>query len=525
MSRFEKARPSTLLKSHQPCVDCGSSDALAEYSDGHTYCFSCGKNKKNGIEISMEDTGFTYEYLPWRGITRETMAFYDVKTKIAPDGKPAFVGFPYGEDAYKIRSIEGKQFSASGKMAGGQPLFGMDRFGAGSAGAITITEGELDAMSAFQILGSKYPSVSVRGASSAGADCKRAYEYLNSFEKIYLCFDNDGPGSNATSAVARLFNPNKVFHVQLDRFKDANEYLTNDAGKEFTSSWWNAGNFLPKGVKADYNSIESILRSKNVDATGSYPFPSVQDKTYGPHPGEIVLVTAQEGVGKTEVLRAMEHHLLKTTDHNIAIIHLEEQEKRSVQGLVGYELSLPVHLPDTGVSIEDQILAFRKLTGKDNRLYLYSHFGSDDPDIILDLVRYLAAVCGCKHIFLDHITMVVTGHEGDDERKKLDYLSTRLATLTRELEFTLFLVSHVNDDGKTRGSRNISKVADLWLALDRNTEAGSNTTTLTIRKNRFTGKTGPTATLVFDPDTYKLSEDVLAKTTELSFSTEITPVL
>jgi len=26
---------------HQPCPDCGSSDALAVYTDGHTFCFSC----------------------------------------------------------------------------------------------------------------------------------------------------------------------------------------------------------------------------------------------------------------------------------------------------------------------------------------------------------------------------------------------------------------------------------------------------------------------------------------------------
>jgi len=31
---------STLL-AHGPCDNCGSSDANAEYSDGHHFCFSC----------------------------------------------------------------------------------------------------------------------------------------------------------------------------------------------------------------------------------------------------------------------------------------------------------------------------------------------------------------------------------------------------------------------------------------------------------------------------------------------------
>ena len=30
---------------HEPCPDCGSSDALALYTDGHQYCFSCQTRK------------------------------------------------------------------------------------------------------------------------------------------------------------------------------------------------------------------------------------------------------------------------------------------------------------------------------------------------------------------------------------------------------------------------------------------------------------------------------------------------
>ena len=118
--------------------------------------------------------------------------------------------------------------------------------------------------------------------------------------------------------------------------------------------------------------------------------------------------------------------------------------------------------------------------------------------------------CGCKRIFLDHITMVVSGLAGDDERRALDYISTRLAMMVEELDFTLFLISHVNDEGQTRGSRNIGKVADLRIDLHRDlmaeNEIARNTTKLVVTKNRYAGRTGPTSNLYFDPDTYVLSE-------------------
>jgi len=39
--------------------------------------------------------------------------------------------------------------------------------------------------------------------------------------------------------------------------------------------------------------------------------------------------------------------------------------------------------------------------------------------------------------------------------------------MVKELDFALIVVSHVNDDGLTRGSRNISKIADIRLDLYR----------------------------------------------------------
>jgi twinkle protein len=493
-----------MTKHHQPCNSCGSSDALSEYDD-HTYCFAC--NKYTPMKEDFIDNKSSYEYINHRGITKDTYAFYDTKCKIDPLGVPLQLGFPYGGGSYKIRTVEGKKIWSVGlSQPDTVPLFGMDKFSAGSAKSITITEGEYDALSVFQMLGSKYPAVSIRSASSGRRDCERARDYLNSFERIYLCLDDDQPGREATADIAKLFDPHKIFVVKLTRYKDANDYLVNDGGKDFVGAWWAAKQYMPEGVVADYGTVERILRSDGPASVSTYPFRTLQDATYGIRLGEVVLITAQEGVGKTEVLRSIEHHLLKTTDDNLAIIHLEEGEKRSVQGLVGLELNVPVHLPDAGVSVEDQVLAFQRLTKKDSRLHIYSHFGSNDPDNILDIIRYLATVCKCKYITLDHITMIVTGAQSDDERKTLDYLSTELARLTRELGFTLFLVSHVNDDGKTRGSRNISKIADLWLELNRDTDAGSLYTDLRIKKNRFSGKTGSIGTLVFDPVSYRLNE-------------------
>lgn len=454
------------------------------------------------------------EFLPWRGITTETMRVYNVRTDVDAEGVVGDIRFPYANGRTKVRSTGAKAFRSEGvrsKPTGN--LFGSDVFPPGSAQAVTITEGELDAMSAFQMFGSKYPVVSVSGASAARADCAADFDYLNSFERIYLALDNDEPGQQATIQIAGLFDFNKIFHVKLSpELKDANGYLTASRSAEFVKTWWNAKRFLPEGVISTFADFDKIIDEDANKPSVPFPFQKLQEMTYGIRTGELLLFTAMEGIGKTEVFRALEYSLLKSTDANIGIIHLEEGKSRILKGLAGYELHAPVHLPDSPVSKKEIKDAFHNLVRRDDRVHVYTHFGSDDPDVILNTIRFLAGPCNCKYIFLDHITLVVTGLQSDDERKQLDFISTQLAMMVEDKDFACFLISHVNDDGLTRGSRNISKVADLHIHLDRDVTAPDlatrNITSMTVRKNRFAGKTGPAGLLKFNPETFMLSEEL-----------------
>lgn len=513
MTQFEKT--------HLPCPCGTSSDAYAVATDGHGYCFSCTKRfpAPDGDLDPFEDeaenspstsTSYTQEYLTWRSVTAATMRAYDVRTKVDQTGKPHSVAFPYAKgQAAKHRLIDEKRFWAEGLISE-CGLFGADRFSAGQSKAVTICEGELDALSAYQMLGSQYPVLSVQSASSALRDCTRSFEYLNQFEKIYLCFDNDKAGDKALKQVASLFNYNKVYQVKLS-LKDPNEYLQANKFKEFKNIWYNAGRYLPDNIISSVSSFKDALKESKKDTGLPFPFSTLQEKTLGLRKGEVTLFTAPEGVGKTEILRAIEYHILKTTESNLAIIHLEENKVRSLKGLIGYDLAKPVHLPTCNVTDEEIEATLDKLVTRDDRLYVYSHFGSDDPDTILSTIRFLVSACNCEYVFLDHISIVVSGRTEDDERKTLDYLSTKLAMLVEELNFALVLVSHVNDEGKTRGSRNISKIANTWIHLNRNLEADTerdrNTTNLVIKKNRFASYTGPGGKLLFDPTSFILTDE------------------
>lgn len=482
------------------------------WADGHGYCFSCETYFPSDIkkDFLVDDNTYTYEYLPYRGISKSTYAFYDVKTKINKDGKPISLGYRHPNGDYKVRNFDTKEFFwHNAKEPAKAGLFGMDKFSPGSHKSVTITEGYEDALSIYETLRS--PAVSVHSAVTAARDCAMARSWLNSFERIYLAFDADERGRDAARAVAKLFDFNKIYDVKFSggNRKDANDYLKAGERDELATVWNNAKRYLPETVISSFSEFDKILNEHPKDGV-PYPFPTLNYMTYGIRTGESVLVTAQEGVGKTEFMHAIEYQLLKETKDAIGAIFLEEPKRRHLQAIAGLELKRPAHLPDSGITNATISGAVQKVVGTDDRLHLYSHFGSDDPDVILDTIRFLVTARSCRFILLDHITMVVSGSSGENERRALDYLSTRLEMMVKELDFALIVVSHVNDDGLTRGSRNISKIADIRIDLKRDLITSDpvirRTTHLTVSKNRFCGRTGPAGELLFDPTTYSLEE-------------------
>lgn len=451
---------------------------------------------------------FTYEYLPLRGITADTFRFYGVSTKINSDGKPIAVGFKYPNGSHKVRLLDEKKFYTEGDIAKAG-LFGRDKFPAGGSRYVTVTEGEFDACSLYQVL--KAPVVSVKSSVVAHGDCSADRAWLNSFERIYLAFDSDEPGRRAVAEVAKLFDYNKVFHVKFTNRKDANEYLQAGEEEVLKKIWWNSKPYLPEEIISDLDSFRDII-NKQTSKGVPYPFPTLTEMTYGIRTGETVLITAQEKVGKTALMHAIEYQLLTETEDAIGSIFLEEDKKRHLQSLAGIHLKKPVHLPDSGVTDEQTFSAVQEIVKKDGRLHIYSHFGSSDPEVLLDHIRFLVTACSCRYILLDHLTMVVSGLSGEGERRALDYISTRLEMMVKELDFALIIVSHVNDEGKTRGSRNPTKVFDITINLDRNmlheNEAEKCAMYPTVFFNRFCHKTGPAGRIVFDPVTYTLTEDI-----------------
>ncbi len=527
---------SNFLK-HGPCSECGSSDAVGIYDDGHGYCNVCeayypqagqqevGKPPKEKSVIGITPLTTVFRAIPKRGLTLEAIEKFQIDVCM---DKTVDVArrYPYFKDgqhvANKVRKRTTKDFYWEGEPSGAE-LFGQHLFPAGSAKQLTIVEGEDDAPSAWLLMGSRYPVVSVPSVGHAVAAVKANYEYLNSFDSVVICFDKDEgrlkpdgsmsyAGQDAAKKVAEMFAPGKARILTLQHGKDPNDYRQQGIpATTFTDEWWKAPRYRPDGLKTGSSMRDEIINRPSHFSV-PYPWESLNKKTFGIRLSEAVLLMADTGVGKTSIFKEIEHHLLTLPEvveksYGVGILHLEEPNFDSALGLLSIEANKPYHLPDTPQTDEELIGVFEKVLDNE-RIIFYDHFGSNDIEEILAKVRFMS-VMGCKYIFIDHLSIIVSDQSGD-ERKQLDEISTKLKTLTMELNIAVFCVIHTNRDGQARGSAGPEKVANIHMSLHRNKKDPDqwrrNVLKIEIEKNRFSGRTGPCLWLFYDEITGRLVE-------------------
>jgi len=522
------------------CNNCSTDHGNVTYSDGHTYCFNCTSfvSGDGTTPMTVQTTpthggrltkGDTYGAIPDRYLKDTTTKKYGVTTEVV-GGKTTKHWYPYHTDngsliANKVRQCADKNFFIEGDM-GRATLFGQHLFPKGGL-FVTLYEGEVDAMSGYQLTGSKYASVSVRnGSSGAVKDVKMNFEYLDSFETVVICFDNDEAGKKAEAKVASLFSPNKCKIVRLD-LKDANEYLKAGKFEDFTKAWWAASVYTPAGI-INLADIGDALFNEDNQTTVLYPWDGMNTMLYGLRTGELVTLTAGTGTGKSSVLRELQHHFMKVCDDNIGVLALEENINQTCWHIMSVEANARLNIKEIRDKFpKDELKEYQKKTVGGGKFFGFDHFGSLDNDEILSRIRYMIKALGCRWIFLDHLSILVSGQEGGDERRSIDILMTRLRSMVEETQCGMVLVSHLKrtstdkgaEDGKEisighlRGSQSIAQLSDAVIAMERQqqaaTEKEANTTTMRILKNRYSGMGGVATYLGYDKDTGRLYETVL----------------
>jgi twinkle protein len=519
---------------HDACPCGTSSDGLAVYDDG-SYCYVCEKQFKDGVETGGKEKPskkFTpvpgnYQDLVKRGIREDTCKRFGYQIGELPfecgdipAGSRVHIQNmrgPHGElTGQKFRDKD-KHFSWIGPVAKDPGITGSWLWPS-KGKYVVITEGELDMLTVSQVFDNRYPVGSLpNGTGSVEKAIKKDYEKLCAFDNIVLCFDNDEPGQKALKKACEMLPLGKV-RIMTCPEKDANDTLLNKeyGAASVVRAFWDAKTYRPDGIVEGREFTRERLKKKRM-AGYELPYPKLNEKLMGLRKGEITMLTAGSGIGKSTLARHIAYHMRMQHGLKIGNIYLEEDNETTVDAYIGLHQGVPLKriLADPESLTDDQWDASLVAVIHDHMMF-YDHFGSLQSDRLLTMMRYMAA-SGCDFIVLDHVSIVTSGLESssEGERKDIDILMTKLASFVKETGCGVIAIVHLkrkpgtsfNEGGQVslndfRGSASLEQLSFNAVAVERNQqdEKKKNRSQLRVLKCRVTGDTGEADELQWNVD-------------------------
>lgn len=525
-------------------------------------------NKKEETVADVEK--YPFKACPDRGISKETCERFGVRAGLSEkDGKTieAFY-FPSFNQKGKITGYKKQDItvdkshdyhwttvgsvSISNKMFGQQQVEEMNRKKAN----LIITEGEWDTLSVYEacvdsVKGTKYEGIEPTvvsipmGTKNAVESVLHNDPFVKNYDAITIFFDDDHAtpaetkkgimrGHEAREAVASALMGSGIALMTIsagEGYKDASDYL--QAGKsselaklvQFGKRVFSA----EKIVKASDISFEDLI-ARRPEGLYVKSFPKLMEKLHGFRVRELVLLTAPSGVGKSTVSSIIANAFIDRGER-VGQIYLEETNKETLQRAVASKLKvnyLRFKNDPLAVAKEEDIRRAYDEICQDDKVIMLGHFGSLPITELMAKIKHMHLVEGCKYIILDHLSVVISGSDVENERKELDMVMTELAAFCAANDVCIIAISHINrtaaeqfkaPKGKEdqpfwvrvtkemmRGSAALEQLSFIIIGLEPEImpDRSRGRVRLTVLKNRPWGFLGACDEFVVDDDTWEV---------------------
>ena len=528
MRKKEMMTSDAVFIEHQPCPNCGSSDALAVYSDGHKYCFSCGyyippeEGGQKAVSYKEFEEHKEHEFLmvgfqdlKKRRIRKDTAAEYGYGVAQTSSGEWVQVAPYYWRGELKAQHVrkpktketDVKRFYWIGST-GHLELFGQHLVNK-YVKYLIITEGEIDALSVAQSIKSgQYAAVSVpNGAVSADKYLAQNLEFLQRFERIILWFDDDEPGHKALEKAVQILPIGKVYIVKTDE-KDANDVLLKHGADAVYNAVIKAQLYRPDSiVSLEDVDLENLLHPKE-HINYEVGFRGFNNFLGGLRKHELTLIAAGTGVGKSTFMRQLAYDLIERHRAKVGYIALEESVEKTIISFIALDNNIhagKLFLDRSLLSEEEWRKSYEKLK---DRILCYNHFGSLSPDSLVNQIEYMALALNVDFVILDHISIVVSGLMLENERQAIDSFITKLrGAIENKLPIGVIAAIHLNSNKHVaheegarvkiqdiRGSLAPAQFSDVIIALERDIQnkdpVKRGVTQVRLLKSRLMGNTG-----------------------------------
>ena len=239
--------------------------------------------------------------------------------------------------------------------------------------------------------------------------------------------------------------------------------------------------------------------------TGFYELDSY---THGLHGGQLIILAARPGVGKSTLALDFARHAAIRENQGVLFFSLEMSRAEIALRLLSAEADVRLQNMRAGTVGQDDWKKLANVHGKLNDSPLYI---DDSPNLTLVEIRAkcrrLASSLGLKMIVIDYIQLLTSGKKVESRQQEVSEFSRSLKLLAKELNIPVIAISQLNrnSEQKTdkkpeishlRESGSLEQDADVVILLHRE-EMNSKETTRAGEADIILAKqrSGPTGTI------------------------------
>ena len=260
--------------------------------------------------------------------------------------------------------------------------------------------------------------------------------------------------------------------------------LVNDAQVEIFTIGRSAGAqdaiVLRDAVKIAVNEMEDQAKSAKEGLDIPTGFRELDDVTNGLHPGQLILIAARPGLGKSTLALDFARSAALRSHVPTVFFSLEMSASEISQRLMSAETSVPLSAIRKSKDLQSE--GWKRINTLQPKLDDIPLFIDDSPNLTLSEIRAkcrrLKAQHGIKLVIIDYLQLMTSGKKVENRQQEVSEFSRSLKLLAKELGVPIVALSQLNrgpensPDKKPqlshlRESGSLEQDADIVLLLHR----------------------------------------------------------
>ncbi len=261
--------------------------------------------------------------------------------------------------------------------------------------------------------------------------------------------------NTATEIINEAYDEENITNVLDDAERNILNVVKTRVVKDFVP--------IQEILRRAQEKLEELARTKKIITgleTGFYDFDKI---TTGFQPGELIILAARPGMGKTALALNMATYAARTTDKAVAIFNLEMPAEQLVNRIISAQGGIDSYKLQTGAMQERDWKRYNEAMNNlaETNLYIEDNSGITISEIKAKCRRLYNMPKGLGLIVIDYLQLVTTGNKRVESRQvEVSEISRNLKTMALEFNVPIIACAQLSRNAERRES-NMPMLADL----------------------------------------------------------------